>query len=316
MSRAVSLAASIFIVALTTGALRAQTTLPKPPAGFMTLIGSVMDSIHGGPLVNATVSIEGTGRSSKTNADGEFRVDSIPPGSHRIVVSHPLLDTLGRPLITHAYPFTGGEAHTIDLFTPTGDQVAAALCPPAWRDKFGPAVMVGFVHDPDTNGPAIGAQVEVVFVGSDVLGRKQPAASRRGAVDSTGAYHVCGLPADMTGKVQVFRNGVSSGEVPVEVAKDIAVRSFTIVAHHQAIAEVKNDSGRVRKVAKGSARVTGVVIDKLGKPLQGARVALQGGGLPAISGSKGEFTLDSLPSGTQALDVRKLGYAATEVAVE
>ena len=30
----------------------------------------------------------------------------------------------------------------------------------------------------------------------------------------------------------------------------------------------------------------------------------------------GEFTLDSLPSGTQALEVRKLGYAAAEVPVE
>ncbi len=117
----------------------------------------------------------------------------------------------------------------------------------------------------------------------------------------------------MTGKVQVFRNGVSSGEVPIEVSKGIALRAFSIVAQHQSIAEVKGDSGKVRKVAKGSARVTGIVTDKGGKPLEGARVALQGGGSPTITGARGEYTLDSLPSGTQALDVRKLGYGVTDV---
>jgi hypothetical protein len=62
--------------------------------------------------------------------------------------------------------------------------------------------------------------------------------------------------------------------------------------------------------------VTGKVVDKTGKPLSGARVMLQGGGATAISRPNGDFVLDSLPSGTQALEVRKLGYAAADVPVE
>jgi hypothetical protein len=120
----------------------------------------------------------------------------------------------------------------------------------------------------------------------------------------------------MSGKVQVFRNGVSSGEVPVDVANGLALRAFSIVAKHQAVAEVKNDSGKVTRVVKGSARVTGKVMDKNGRPLEGARVMLQGGGSTVISRTNGEFVLDSLPSGTQALVVRKLGYAVTEQPVE
>jgi len=120
----------------------------------------------------------------------------------------------------------------------------------------------------------------------------------------------------MSGKVQVFRNGVSSGEVAAEVTNGfLALRAFSIAAQTQ-IAEVKGDSGKITKIAKGSAKVTGVVVDKTGKPLSGARVMLQGGGATAISKQNGEFTLDSLPSGTQALEVRKLGYAATDVPVE
>jgi hypothetical protein len=120
----------------------------------------------------------------------------------------------------------------------------------------------------------------------------------------------------MSGKVQVFRNGVSSGEVPAEVANGIALRAFSIVSQHQAIAEVAGDSGKVKRVAKGSARVTGKVVDKNGRPLGDARVTLQGGGTTVLSRANGDFTLDSLPSGTQALVVRKLGYAVTEIPVE
>ena len=104
---------------------------------------------------------------------------------------------------------------------------------------------------------------------------------------------------------------------PAEVKNGVAVRAFSVVSQHQAVAEVKGDSGKVRRVALGTARVSGVVVDKGGKPLQGARVALQGGGMKvAITGAAGEFSLDSLPSGTQALEVRKLGFAATDVPVE
>src|SRR6185503_10166741 len=148
-----------------------------------------------------------------------------------------------------------------------------------------------------------------------IVGRKSVTV-REATVDSTGLYHICGLPADMSGKVQVFRNGVSSGEVPVEVANNIAVRAFS-VAQHQTVVVVKNDStGKVKRIAKGSARVSGKVVDKNGRPLSGARVQLQGGSEVAISKPNGDFTLDSLPSGTQAIEVRKLGYAATDVAVE
>ncbi|HEY7394239.1 MAG TPA: carboxypeptidase-like regulatory domain-containing protein [Gemmatimonadaceae bacterium] len=177
--------------------------------------------------------------------------------------------------------------------------------------------MLGFVRDPDTNGPALGPKVQLVYDVADLIGRKSSTV-RDALVDSAGLYKICGLPADMSGKVQVFRNGVSSGEVPVEAENGLAVRAFSIVARHEAVAEVKNDSGKVLRVAKGSARVTGKVTDKNGRPLEGARVTLQGasGGATVISRANGEFALDSLPSGTQALVVRKLGYAVTEQAVE
>jgi hypothetical protein len=158
--------------------------------------------------------------------------------------------------------------------------------------------------------------VQLVYYTADLIGRKQ-LRTRESTVDSTGLYRICGLPGDMTGKVQVFRNGVSSGEVAAEVTNGfLALRGFSIVGQHQSMVAMKGDSGKTKMVARGSARVTGRVTDKKGTPLKDARVSLQGGGDVALTKTNGDFALDSLPSGTQALEVRKLGYSVTEVAVE
>jgi hypothetical protein len=281
------------------------------------LQGFVIDSIHDGGLANAIVIVEGTGRQGVTQADGRYRIDSIPMGKHSIMVMHPVFDTLGFGAVVRFPEFSFTlPVSNFDPVVPSGERIASALCSPAQRQR-GPAVMIGFVRDPDTNGPAKGSKVSLVYQTTDIIGRKQPATVREIVVDSTGFYRICSLPGDMAGKVQVFRNGVSSGEVPIAVNHSIALRAFTIVAQHEAVAEVKNDStGKVRKVAKGSAKLTGKIIDKNGRALEGARVMLQDGVGTAVTKANGEFSLDSLPSGTQAIVVRKLGYGVTEAAVE
>ena len=303
-----------YVTALPVANATAQTPTGTAPSAFSVLQGVVADSVHGTALANATVRIEGTNRSATTTEDGRFRIDSIPPGSHRIDVLHPLLDTLGVQIRTPAYAFEAGGSHEISIVVPGGKQLVSSMCTPSQQMR-GPAVMVGFVRDPDTGGPAIGAKVQLVYSVTDPIGRKIPRVPET-AVDSSGMYRICGLPADMSGKVQVFRGGVSSGEVPVEMTSSLVLPRAFSVAQHQTVAIVKGDSGKVIRIAKGTARVTGKVVDKHGQPLSGARITLQGGGETVISKTNGEFALDSLPSGTQALEVRKLGYAVTDVGVE
>jgi len=293
---------------------QAQAPVAAPASGFTTLRGFVIDSVHNGPLAKAVVIVEGTGRQTQTDGEGHYQLDSIPPGEHRIQVLHPVLDTLGVLMRTPAYKFGAGETRDLDLTIPGGEQLANAICPAAQRMR-GPGAMLGFVRDPDTKGPALGAKVQLVYYDLDPIGRKQ-LRTRESAVDSTGMYRICGLPKDMSGKVQVFRNGVSSGEVPAEASNGfITLRGFT-VASTQTVVEVKNDSGKVRRVALGTARVTGKVLNKKGEPLRDARVTLQGQGRTVITQPNGAFVLDSLPSGTQSLEVRRLGYEVTEVPVE
>jgi hypothetical protein len=296
------------------GVLGAQAATP-PAAGFAKLQGFVIDSVHNGPLAKAVVLVEGASRNTQTDVDGRFVIDSIPPGQHRIMVLSAVLDTLGFSMRTPAYTFTADKTNELDLSIPSPERITNVICNSAQRTR-GPAAMVGFVRDPDTKEPATGSKVQLVYNEKDLIGRPQPRL-REAVVDSAGLYKICGLPGDMSGKVQVFRNGVSSGEVPAEVSNGfLALRGFSIVGKHDALVAVKTDSGKTKMVAKGTARVSGRVMDKKGQPLKDARVMLQGGGEVALTKTNGEFTLDSLPSGTQALQVRKLGYSVTEVAVE
>ena len=309
-----ALGSVLLLTGLASASIAAQVPTPPGTTGASILQGFVMDSIHNAPLADARVIIEGTTRAGMTTAEGRYRIDSIPPGSHRVSVSHPLLDTAGLQMRTPEQTFVAGQTLDLDLAIPRGEKIATAICTSAQR-SLGPAAMVGFVKDADASGPVVGAKVELVFIATDIIGRKRSIV-RSSLTDSIGVYRICGLPGDMSGKVQVFRNGVSSGEVVAGVTNGfLALRAFSISSQTR-VAEVKDDSGKVKRIAQGSARVTGVVVDKTGKPLSGARVMLQGGGAVAISRANGEFALDSLPSGTQALEVRKLGYAAAEVPVE
>ncbi|HXD48863.1 MAG TPA: carboxypeptidase regulatory-like domain-containing protein [Gemmatimonadaceae bacterium] len=313
-----ALAAVAIFAALAPRVSFAQATPPAAPAtasAFAKIQGYVIDSVHSAPLTNAVVLVEGTERSTTTDADGHYLLDSIPVGTRRLLLLAPLLDTLGvGQMRTPPITFAAGDTHTLDMAIPSAERLVGILCTPAQRMR-GPAAMVGFVRDPETKGPAIGAEVQIVYYITDLAGRKM---LRTGSatVDSTGMYRICGLAKDMDGKVQVYRNKVSSGEVPVAISNGfLALRGFT-VASHQTVVEVKGDSGKVRRVAKGAARVTGRVVDKTGKPLVGARVQLQGGLEVTITKGNGVFELDSLPTGTQALEVRKLGYSVAEVPVE
>ena len=314
MKRAILLnlaAATLFVAA---PSARAQTT-PAAPAAFSAASGTIVDSLHESPLVHANVIIEGTTRVGFTDQDGRYRIDSIPAGKWRVRVLHAVLDTVGITLRTPEITFVAGQNHALDISIPGPKWMASRFCTPA-QQTLGPAALVGFVKDPDTNVPMVGAKVELVYDVTDVIGRKTPRV-RSGTTDSTGIYRICGIPGDMTGKVQVFRNGVSSGEVPAEITNGfLGLRAFSIVAEHAAVVAVKNDSGKVRYVAKGAAKVTGRVLDKKGQPLREARVTIQGGDKPVLTNANGVFTLDSLPSGTQSLEVRKLGYAVAEVPVE
>src|SRR6476659_8734680 len=96
--------------------------------------GSVIDSIHGGvPLPGAVVRINETNRQGTTDASGQFKIDSLPPGEHSLSLVHPLLDTLGVAINTRAVPFQAGQTLAVELAIPSDQTVLELSCPAAWR---------------------------------------------------------------------------------------------------------------------------------------------------------------------------------------
>jgi hypothetical protein len=285
------------------------------PAAFATVGGFVFDSVHSTPLAGALVHIDGVKRTGLTSADGRYRIDSVPPGSYRLFLAHPVLDTIGLTLATQPIGLPADRMTTVDLAIPSSERIVALLCPPAVLRARGPGALIGFVRDPESGGSAVGSKVQLVYEESDPLGLTKASRVREAVVDSTGAYKICGLPNPMAGKLQVFRNGVSSGEVPTAIdGSPLGLRSLSIAAAR--VTTVAGDSGATQRVFRGTSRVAGRVVNKQGQPVAGARVTVAGSGIVALSSATGEFALDSLAAGTQSLEIRKLGYGVTEQPLE
>jgi hypothetical protein len=315
------------MVALAVGSSSAQNPTPAPATaasglatGFGSVSGTVTDSLHDVLLKGALVRVDQSMRESITDSLGRFHIDSIPAGQHRLVVIHPLLDTLGISLVTQPLTFLGGSEKLLDLSVPSAETLVSIFCPPA-RRALGPAALVGFVHDADTDLPAQGAKVSLLWYESDPLGLKKSPRVREYPIGKDGTYRICGLPAQLTGKLQVFRNGLQTGEVPVVLgdsgAQMLAMRSMSIASQVQTVAVASKDTGGATKtIVKGRARVAGKVVNKYGQPIGHARVELQNTGQATLTKANGDFVLDSLPSGTQTLEVRQLGYSPTDMPVE
>jgi hypothetical protein len=311
--RLTNLLVPLALAAAALSSASAQVAAPRATPGFATVHGVVIDSIRQQPLSKAIVAVEGTTRVVLADGAGNYRIDSIPPGSHRISIAHPVLDTLGMTVMTPPMVMRPGEVIEMDLATPSPARVVSLRCAPVMLQRFGPGALMGQVYDPDSLKAAVGSKVQLVYQ-ETLLGFKGQPIVREAMVDSTGNYRICGLPTPLAGKLQVFRGGASTGQVDVDIDGLLGLRSLTIAAVR--VTTTTDTSGKTRRLLSGDSRLTGRILNKAGGPIQSARVSVEGAAPVAITNERGEFTLDSLPSGTQTVGVRKIGYAQTEKSVE
>jgi hypothetical protein len=299
----------------------ASAAQPPAPATTGYLLGVAFDSVHSEPLIGAVIQIEGAGRFAISDSLGRFVTDSVPPGSYRLVVDHPVLDTLGITLVTPPMTFSANAVTRASVTLPAGATLVNMLCSAA-RRTLGPGALVGRVREPDSDQAAVGARVSFVWYDPDPVGlptalrptRKSPRV-REATIGADGTYRLCGLPEKYEGKLQAQRkDGGETAEVVV--TQDDGLLALRSVSVAPLVVASQDSTGKRRLVAKGSARVTGRVVNKSGAPVANARIGLMGSSAATVTRANGEFTLDSLPAGTQALVVRQLGYRPTEVPVE
>jgi hypothetical protein len=151
---------------------------------------------------------------------------------------------------------------------------------------------------------------------------------REATVAADGSYKICGLPSGIDGNAQATFNGQKTAEVRVviEETSPLGFQSLrigtTVVAEAPAADSAARAPGAVAQAdtaprrIRGPARLSGRVINAAGAPVPNARVDIQGTGAATLSRQDGSFGFSDLPSGTQAVVVRQLGFEPVEVAVE
>jgi hypothetical protein len=274
----------------------AEAQQPKPGPSFASAVGVVVDSVHGGPLKGALVVVDGTDAQATVDDRGVFRIDSIPPGTYQIGVFHPLLDSLGVAVGTGKLTFDSGSKTSIVLATPSVASIIALYCTEDER-QHGAGAIIGHVTIADSDAPATAATVRYTW--RSVI-RDNPVLEAH--VMAGGVYHVCGVPLGARGMIRAEQSGVVTGEVPAEVA----TRPLAIVPLHLPLARVANSEGAV---------VSGRVVDTHGVPISHVDV-IADSATRTLTTDSGAFTLRGLASGSRALEFRKVGFRAIDVAVD
>ena len=181
-------------LALTTGAARAQGTLPDPPPAIVQ--GTVWDSIAGRPLEGARVYLVGTPASTTTGAAGTFRLEHGMEGRYAVAFGGPRLDSLGYVPEPVDAELVRGTPAVVALSIPSVAGIRRALCADA--DSVGGGAIFGTVTHRTDGAPAAGQEVRLVWDRFETHYAVANMLIRTGGIsvrtDEDGRYHVCGVP--------------------------------------------------------------------------------------------------------------------------
>lgn len=334
-----------FLIALSLGLLAgrtgaAQGTPPvTPPAQaadssaptIATLLGTVYDSVHNSHLVGATVFVVGATRIGLTNDRGTFLIDSVPAGTYKIHVQHDLLDSLGLSMVTDTMTFVAGERRVLELAIPSQETLVGLSCTPATR-RIGPSAIIGRLLDADTDEPVSGARVS--FAWSELslaAGLRQIPKLLAATAGNDGVFRICGVPADVEGTLQAEKAGITTAEIKVTFIGQPLVIQGLKIGNANTVSQAQPDSTRrtlsqqnigeqrfsATNLQRGEAILRGKVVSANGSPVAGARVEVEGTVTqPVLTNADGEFTLAELPSGTQSVVARQMGFAPVTQPVE
>ncbi|MEP6831923.1 MAG: carboxypeptidase regulatory-like domain-containing protein [Gemmatimonas sp.] len=295
-----SLAVAACVCALVTAnAVVAQVTPMS-----VTVRGFAYDSLHSRPLRDAMVSVDGTSRTTSTDTNGEFRLDSVTPGNYAITLLHPVLDSIGLNAVTTRVR-VNNSADVIQLDIPSFATLWSRACgdAPVPADS---GFVFGTVRRVASEQPVAGARVTANYFDvrrDSTVGIRQ----RRGAGEVhtgvDGSYAVCGLPTDLAIKMVADFDSLSTDVLDLPLsAERLHRRDFLIGTKSRGKAIVTTLRGIVRYRDSEN-------------PAVGARVLTTGLG-EVRADNRGRFTLPNVPVGTRQIEVLAVGIQPTSVTVD
>jgi protocatechuate 3,4-dioxygenase beta subunit len=303
-------------------AMSAQDPAAGPP---ITVVGAVYDSVADRPLEGAVVQVVRTtalnsAHSAITDSRGRYRIDGVHPGEYLVSFFHPSVDSLAVQAPVRRVTLGARDPQVVDLGLPGAERVIAALCPglPPFDSS---SVIVGEVRDADTGSPIAGATVVADWVDFVLEKREFRIEPQRAAGRSalSGSFALCGVPGGGDVAMRATWNGRASGRLEVPLAsRSIVRRDFTLgegTTFLTIAGEPVRGQTRMDTLWRGPARLNGTVLNEAGQPIAHAIVELWGTGLTSRTDASGRFELASLPVGTHALEVRRIGFAPQRLPV-
>jgi hypothetical protein len=163
-------------------------------------------------------------------------------------------------------------------------------------------------------GVALGGEIPVVFT-DDVL-RLRSLSTSGGEVSTNPTREPAAVVAAAptppvqppVGTPPGTRTDTASAGPPVSAIKD--------TARAPAPASAAATPPAAPRTRLGRAKLSGTIVTDAGVPLAGVRVQLDGNSRATLTNQRGVFTLDSLPSGSQIVTARLLGYSPGTKEVE
>jgi hypothetical protein len=285
-----------------------QQTGGPARTGKAEISGVVVDSLHGRYLQGADVILEGANANLVTDSVGRFKFDNLPPGTYRVGVFHPLLDTLGIAVATAAFHVGPDSTSLVVLSIPPATTIIRNACPPTPSGQQGSAV-IGHVNDAETLDRVSGAEVSVAWLEIEVsknVGLRRTPHALRDTTDEAGAFHICGLPNSMDATLEARKGTAATSQIPISIGdadSELFARTL-LLTRADAV------------TTTGSATVSGSVLLEGSATNEGSRVELVGTDIVALTNAKGEFTMTKVPSGSRILLARHLGYGAETATVD
>jgi hypothetical protein len=164
-----------------------------------TVAGTLSDSA-GRPLAQATVRLAGTPFITTTNERGEFRLDSLPPGSFVLIAQHPGYTSIGMAAADERLDLKEGTTTRSNLRAASTSQLMERLCP-STRPRPDRAVVRLVATDTSGTQPQANMAVWLRWAG-DFVGRGEGLmASNRGGLETRtsedGLAVFCDVPANL-----------------------------------------------------------------------------------------------------------------------
>ncbi len=285
---------------------QARVIAPVQPPVRARIVGTVFDSASTQWLDGATVQLVDAANPSKVRtaiaaSNGRFVIDSVEVGTYLIGYFHHRLDQLGIEAPLFRVNITTADEVEVPMAIPSAETIIAKRCGPG--DAESPmGLYMGFVRNAATNQqvPAarVRAQYSEVTVGPRGVERRSP--SRFGSSGDDGLFTLCGVPRNAPVTARAYAGGDSTGFIELRIPRNgLLVRDLLIGSTN-----------------KGTGVLRGAVKSVSGQSIASARVVLWGASGNGTNTTNGQYTLDGLPTGTQMVEARAIGYQPRRVVVD